>query len=155
VGTLAAELSASIPPGASLIVDTPVLIAYYGGDEPVSPVARVVLDDLVRTERNEGYASTVSTAELLIAPAREGTAREVSIQLLSHTGLLVRNVDFLVSAEAARIRAQSSLRLPDALILATGVLSSAEWMVTNHRRLASAVPTLVPEMKVCLLSDFV
>jgi predicted nucleic acid-binding protein len=62
-------------------------------------------------------------------------------------------VDFLVAAEAARIRAEASLTMPDAVVIATGVLTSSQVLVTNDRRLAAVVPQVVPGMSVCLLSD--
>jgi hypothetical protein len=70
-------------------------------------------------------------------------------------GLTVRSVDFLVAAEAARIRAGTTLQMPDAIVIATGVMNSASCVVTNDRRLAAAVPQVVTEMQVVLLSDLV
>ena len=70
-------------------------------------------------------------------------------------GVTLRSVDFLVAAEAARMRAESTLRLPDAIVLATGVLAGATCLVTNDRRLAAAAPTLAPSLQVCLLSDHI
>jgi len=40
-------------------------------------------------------------------------------------------VGLQVADEAARIRARSGLRLPDAIIVATGVLGKAEFVVTH------------------------
>jgi predicted nucleic acid-binding protein len=138
-----------------LLLDSSSLLAYLDGSEAASPVAVAIIDGLVRPERNEALVSTVTISEALVRPQRRGTARSLAMALLAFPGIVVRPIDFLVAAEAARMRAESTLRLPDALVLATGVMSSAEWLVTNDRRLASATPLLVPEMKVCLLSDFV
>jgi hypothetical protein len=77
------------------------------------------------------------------------------MSLLAFPGMVIRTVDLLVAAEAARMRAESSLRLPDALVLATGVMSSVDCLVTNDRRMAAATAALIPEMRICLLSDYV
>jgi hypothetical protein len=45
--------------------------------------------------------------------------------------------------------------MPDAVVVATGVLTSSHLLVTNDKRMATAVPKVVPEMQVVLLSDFV
>ena len=62
-------------------------------------------------------------------------------------------MDLLVAAEAARIRAASALSLPDAVVIATGVLTSCQMLVTNDRRLALATAATTPEMGVCLLAE--
>jgi predicted nucleic acid-binding protein len=138
-----------------LLLDTTVLLAWIGGSEPESPVATTILDKLVRNERNAGVISTVTVGEMLVRPHCVGVARDVALGLLDHPGLTVRQVDFLVAGEAARMRAESTLKLPDALVLATGVMSTVDWLITNDRRLAAGASALVPGMRVCLLSDFV
>jgi hypothetical protein len=67
--------------------------------------------------------------------------------------LLVRSVDFLVAAEAARIRAATRLGMPDASILATGVLTMAQVLATNDRHLADAASSVAPHIDVLLLAE--
>jgi predicted nucleic acid-binding protein len=38
-----------------------------------------------------------------------------------------------IASEASRIRAESSLRTPDALHLATALIQKADWFVTNDK----------------------
>jgi predicted nucleic acid-binding protein len=132
-----------------------VLVAYVTGTELVSPVATLVLDGLIGTGRNEGVISSLSVGEALVRPAQAGRAREIALGVLDMPGLRVRSVDLLVAAEAARIRSVSSLRMPDAVVIATGVLTGCSAIVTNDRRLAAAAPQVVPEIQVILLSDLV
>jgi predicted nucleic acid-binding protein len=138
-----------------LVLDTSILIAYLKADEAVSPLARTVIHGYLGSERNEGVLSTLSAGEVLVVPNRDGAAREVALDIMDMPGLQLRSVDFLVAAEAARIRAEASLPLPDAVVIATGFLSNAQILVTNDRRLATAAPQVVPEMAVVLLSDLV
>lgn len=144
-----------IPPSSLLVLDTSVLVAHFESSEKVSPLARIVLTDFLGGGRNEGVVSTLSVGEAMVRPARLGIAREVAFDIMDMPGLGIRSVDFLVGAEAARIRAESKLRMPDAVVIATGVLTSARVLVTNDRRLAAAVPQVAPEMQVVLLSDLV
>ena len=46
----AADLEAAIEPGASLLVDTSVALAYLAGSEPTSQLAEQLFDAFVSTE---------------------------------------------------------------------------------------------------------
>ncbi len=146
-------LESAIDAGATLLIDSSVMIAHLEGGEIASPLATTIVDSFLRLERNEGVMSAVTIGEVLVRPHRVGRARDVGLGLLDMPGLRIRSVDFLVAAEAARMRAESSLRLPDLMVLATGILAGATCFVTNDRALAAAVPELAPSMRVCLLSD--
>lgn len=144
-----------IPADTRIVIDTSVLVAHVTGTEAVSAVATEVLDGFVGGGRNEAVISSLTMGEALVRPSRAGRAREVGLGLLDMPGVAVGSVDFLVAAEAARIRAEIPLAMPDAVVIATGILTSAGCLVTNDRRLAAAVPQVAPEMQVCLLSDLV
>lgn len=120
----------------------------------MSSLATRVVDGFLASYRNDGVLSAVTASEILVRPHKSGTQRKTAWTLLDMPAVTIRSVDFLVAAEAARILAVSNLQLADALIVATGVLTSAAWLVTNDAALARAVPSVVPEMRVCLLSDF-
>ena len=144
-----------IPSSTRLALDTSVLIAYLESGEDVSLLARSILHDFLETGRNDGVISALSVGEALVRPSRLGIARDVAFDIMDMPGLRVRSVDMLVGAEAARIRATSRLRMPDAVVIATGVMTSSHVLVTNDERLAAAVPQVVSEMQVVLLSDLV
>lgn len=136
-------------------LDTSILIAHLSAEERVSPLARELVEDLMGGGRNEGVVSAVSVGEILVRATRDGSARSVAFEVMDLPGLTIRSVDLLVAAEAARVRGLTGLSLPDAIVIATGVLTSSSILVTNDRRLAVAAPQVVPEMQVCLLSDLV
>lgn len=144
-----------VPAGARVIIDASVLVAHIMGSEATSPAATQLLDGFLANGRNSGVISALTVSEAMVSPSRIGRAREVGLGILDMPGLTVRSVDFLVGAEAARIRGATSLKLPDAIVIATGVLTSSTILVTNDRLLAAAVPGVVPEMQVVLLSDLV
>jgi predicted nucleic acid-binding protein len=151
------RVAASIPAGARVLVDTSVLIAHLGGVEPVAPAATELLEGCLRTGRNDGVISSITVAELLVRPFRTSVqAIDTAIAFLwSLPDLLIRSADFLIAAEAARVRAATGLGLLDASILATAVLTSSNVLVTNDRALAAATPSIVPELRVLLLADLV
>ncbi len=149
------RLDREVRAGERLLLDTSVLVAYLAGDEPTSGAASAILDDLVRPGRNAAVVSTVTAAELLVRPIQAGTAsaRKVATFLQTFPNLVIRSVDFLVAAEAARIRALTGIRMPDALILATAALTSTDRILTNDRGLARATGGLRPAMMATLLAD--
>ncbi len=134
---------------------TPRSWSSITGTEVVSEAATLILDGFVGMGRNEGVISSPSVGEALVRPSRVGRAREIGLGILDMPGPSVRSVDFPVAAEAARVRAGTSLAMPDSVVIATGVLTSSTILVTDDRRLAVAVPQVVPAIQVCLLSDLV
>ncbi len=148
-------IDARIAPSQRLILDTSVLVAFFKATEPVSGLSRTLIEGFLAHGRNEGYISALSIGEVLVRPALTGDARGVAFDILDMPGLELRSVDLLVGAEAARIRGVSRLPMPDAIVIATGVLTSSDVLVTNDRRLAAVAPQVVPEMDVVLLSDLI
>ena len=147
------DIGRLIAPSLGLLIDSSVLIAYLDGHEATTALAKVILDDYVRGLRNEGVISAITLGEALVHPYRKGRARELVNELLDYPNLTIRSVDVLVAAEAARMRATTAIGMADAIILATGVLSTTGMLITNDRSLARNATTLVPEMGVCLLAE--
>lgn len=143
-----------IEAGDSIVLDTSVLIAYLKGDEPVSDAARVIVEELVAGGRNPAVVSAISVAELMVRPLRHesGVPTALKTFLLGYPGLSVKSTDFLVAAEAARIRAVTTASLPDALIAATATLTSSRWLVTNDQVLHDRLSRLRWSTRILLLS---
>ena len=148
-------MNAAIVEGDRLTIDTSAFISYLNGTEETSPACRWIFDDLIGQGRCDGVVATVTVAEALQRPIRQGdhVVRTVLDLLDSFEDLQVRSADFLVAAEAARIRAETDLTLPDAIIIATAVLTSSQVLVTNDRRMAAAARVAAPELRVVILSE--
>lgn len=65
----------------------------------------------------------------------------------------VVDVDHAVGREAARIRAATGLRMPDALIGASAVVARVDVLVTKDRTWGTALAAAAPGIRVCLLED--
>lgn len=50
-------------------------------------------------------------------------------------------------------RAATGIPLPDAMVIATAVLTSSQVLVTDDRRMAAASRNAVPEVRVVILSE--
>ena len=122
-----ASLERAISAGATVLLDTSTLAAYFGV-EPTSAVAAAVIDGFVRSGRNRAVVSAVSAGELLVRPARSGQS-QTSTAVLDFVrwfpNVDVASVDLTVATIAAAFRAQEGMRMVDALIAACGLDRSA------------------------------
>lgn len=135
-------LTAAIPPGAIVAVDTSAILAYLDGTERTSNAAAIVFDSFVAAGRNPAIVSAVSVTETLVRPLRSGSASAVGTVeafLGSFPHLTIEPVTYEIAREAARIRAVTALRAPDALILATATIRGAGVVVANDDRWRSAI----------------
>jgi predicted nucleic acid-binding protein len=100
---------------ADLLVDTDVLVDHLRGARPLKPGAHRLHYSVI--SRAELYAGTSASGlvDLLLAPYREV------------------GVDRSVAERAGRVRRESGVRLPDALIAATA-LEHGLGLVTRNRR---------------------
>ena len=134
------SLEAAVPPNTEILLDTSVVLAYLNASEAASPAATVVIDDFVRTGRNRATISVVSVAETLVRPFAAGAAalRIVDAFLLHFPNLTVSSIDYAIAREAARLRAQTSLKTPDALIIATALSAGISIVVANDAKWADS-----------------
>ena len=77
--------------------------------------------------------SVITEAELLVRPERDRNeaAKERIADLLSEDGIYVVGVDRKIARRAAALRGQNSLKLADAIIVATAVETGCEAIVSN------------------------
>jgi predicted nucleic acid-binding protein len=100
----------------------------------------------------EGITSTVTLLEVLVHPLRTGNEslsekyREI---LLYSEGLTTFEILHEVSEKAAHLRAKYSVKTPDAIQLAVGMLYGAERFLTNDPILRR-----IKDIKVLILDDF-
>jgi predicted nucleic acid-binding protein len=97
--------------------------------------------------------SELTLAEVLVMPfVDRNLERQTEYQqvLQSSDALYVAAVTRNVVIEAARLRALNNLRLPDAIHVATAILTGCETFLTNDRRLRA-----VPGVEVILLSEVI
>ena len=82
------------------------------------------------------------------ASGDEAGLRKFIDRLRSTADYAIMDVDTVAAELAGRIRAETGLRLPDAIIAASGVLSGASHVVTDDTQFAKAsafISPLTPE----------
>lgn len=124
--------------GQLIGLDTAPLI-YFIEENPtylpiVDPFFEALADGKVQV-----VTSTVTLVEVLTQPMRRNNdllvARYRNL-LLATRGLTVHALSPTIAEEAARLRARYALRTPDAIQLATALMSGAAAFLTNDLRLA-------------------
>lgn len=120
-------------------LDAGVVIGFLDENDTHHRSARTVLAQAMeRGDRLEMAASAF--AECLVGPARRGEAAISTVRrLVERFPITIIPLDEQIAVSAAQLRAASrSLRLPDALVIATAIEFSADQLVTTDRKWPSA-----------------
>lgn len=110
-----------------LVFDSSVLILFLNDALPAETV------DLFKNSLQAGTAviSTIVRAEVLAWSGHSVASLQAAIALLDICQLIP--VTLAVADEAARIRRETGLKLPDALIAATALLQAATLVTANGK----------------------
>jgi predicted nucleic acid-binding protein len=146
-------LESAIEPGQKVLIDTSVALAYLSGTESTSPTATRLFDDFLASGRDAGAMSMITVGEILVRPFRVGPSAVAIIEgfLQRFAEIELVEIDYVIAREAARIRASTDLRMPDALILSSATAAGCDLLCTNDRSLGGAADRL--GIPVCLLSE--
>lgn len=136
----------------TVLLDTMVFAYHLADHHDYSSLTAAVLA-AVESGALTGLATTVTLAELLTQPARAGDRRamqEYELFLTHFPHLRLVPVDADLARETALVRAETGLRMPDAIQVAAGRLHRADAIVTNDLRWRGCVarPDLI------LLDDY-
>ena len=150
-------LADAIAPGRSILMDTSVVLAYLAGGEKATDLAVQLFDAFVATGRNTGALSAITVAEILVRPFRRGRAAVATAEgFLRHFGdLQLIDVTYDVAREGARIRAETDLPMPDALIVASASVAEMDVLVTNDHEWRSRLAEALPGLDVVVLDAVV
>jgi predicted nucleic acid-binding protein len=112
-----------------------ILIYVLTADPLYVDLATAVLD-MVEAGEVEGIASTLTLTEILTAPMQaedEEAVLDYELYLTNFPNLTVYPLDLEVARRAARVRATTGLRTPDAVQVATAQIHRADMIVTNNK----------------------
>ncbi len=151
-----AALERRVAAGERVLLDTSTLVAYFNGNEAVSPVARHLIDVLVQEGRNGAVVSTLSAAELFVVPLRAAPQGFPHVHgfLTRWPNLRLIDVDLHVAQEAAAVRAAHGFRMPDAVIIASGIVAQVAHLVTNDAEWMKKLAPIKSRLTVCELAAF-
>jgi predicted nucleic acid-binding protein len=128
-------------------LDTAPLIYFIEKHPSYLPVQRPFFE-AVHIGEIQTITSTLTITEVLVLPLRKGNADLVSAYgniLMNSPNLSVLPVDEEIATDAARIRADYGLKVPDAVQIATARRGKATAFLTNDATLKSipGIPTIL------------
>lgn len=138
--------------GEVVAVDTAPLIYFIEQNAAYQQLLRPFFVGLDRGAFT-AVTSTITLLETLVHPLRQGNqalAEQYRVLLLSSRHLDTYPVTVEIAVEAARLRATRQLKTPDAVQLATGLVSGARYFLTNDAQLRT-----IPDLTVFVLDDLV
>lgn len=124
--------------GLKVSIDTNVFIAVKN-KEPEFEFCQRILDE-IELKKVEGIISTIVLAEVLAGFFQNDEkieAERFSNKALLNFDLISVNQD--IAFEAASIRGNYNIKLPDAIIYATTIMSKADFLITNDKRLLKKI----------------
>lgn len=132
-------------------LDAGVVIGFLDADDAHHEPARQALADAIRSGDRLAMA-TSAFAECLVGPSRRGPHAVAIVEdLFARLPIETVELDADTARLAAALRAEHpSLRLPDALVIATAATSTADRLITTDRgwppapklRLSAAITVL-------------
>lgn len=141
-----------------VLVDTSAMIAFHNVREPAHPLATHLMRRIENgADPLRGYYSVVSAAEIMVRPIRTSMADFTYMHtfLTGFPNLAILPVDMPVATQAATIRAATNIRMPDALIVASGLLSGCQAIISNDQPWQSRLSPLFPAFAWLYLGDYV
>ncbi len=121
-----------------VVLDTCVLSYHLSQHPRYTPLTDVVLG-AVEAGDVAGLITAVTLAEVLVVPATAGDRRamqDYELYLAHFPHLEIVPMDATLARETALVRAEASLRMPDAVQMAAARLYGADATITNDHRWA-------------------
>ena len=116
-----------------VIIDTNVFLNVINREEPHFSPSKELLD-LVDAGKVKAVVSVITIAELATGfylMGDERGRREFLLHVMSSEDYKVAPVDVGVADSAGRIRAETGLRLPDSIIVSSGLKERVDLIVTH------------------------
>jgi len=134
--------------GKKIFLDTAPLIYFMEAESAFMSL----LSDLFSPSNNCRFITSVITlSEVLVMPLREGKiqlAEQYKEILTMSENIHILDINIDIAGEAATIRANYSIKTPDAMQLATAKYGIVDYFLTNDLRLKS-----FKDLNVITLSD--
>lgn len=132
---------ADLQPHGTAVADANVLIYHLEDLSPYSQLTRALLERLAEGSLRL-VVSVLTAGEILAGPYRGGDEARVALATAFLRGLpntTLADVTLAIADRAAWLRGHG-LRMPDAVVMATGLIHSAEVVLTNDPVLQRPVP---------------
>ena len=137
-------------------VDSSVWLAFLTTHDETHHLARHLFGRVASEgDRLRAELSVVTVTESMVRPARSGPYEvgRMRAYLSGFPNLSLVPIDMEIATAAAIVRAQSNLRTPDALIIASALVRGTHAVVTNDDAWASRLAAIYPAIRWVRLYD--
>ncbi len=118
-----------------IVVDANVFLNVKNKEEPFYSYSEQLLNS-IDEGRNRAVLSTIIIAEICCGFYLTGESRDKDdfiLHISSSQNYRVIDVNTLIADQAAYVRSTTGMKLPDAIIVATGIVGKARGVVTNDK----------------------
>ena len=150
------ELDRALGDAERLLLDSSAVMAFHSPHEIAHPLAEHVFQRIEdEADPLRGYLAVVSCAEILVRPHRASQARFTYMHdfVFNFPNLMLLPMDATVAVQGATSRSSMRLPLPDAMVVAAGMLAGCEAIVSNDARWKQRGASLFPQFCWIYLSD--
>jgi predicted nucleic acid-binding protein len=137
--------------GLRVFIDTPVFIYFIERNPRYLGVVKPVFLG-IDAGSIDAITSTITLLEVLVVPFKQenhSLVEKYRHLILYSEGLTTYEVFHEVSLLSSKLRARHSIRIPDAIQMAVGMLYGAEAFLTNDANLKK-----IKDIRVLVLDDF-
>jgi predicted nucleic acid-binding protein len=137
--------------GSRICIDTAPFIYFIEKDPKYLGIVRPIFAE-IDAGKIDALTSTITLLEVLVLPFKtknESLAEKYRDILLYAEGLTTFEIFHEVSELSAKLRAKYSIRTPDAIQIAVGIIYGADAFLTNDSSLKK-----VKDIRVVILEDF-
>lgn len=128
-----------IEEGTIITLDTNCLIYYFENHPSYADLLEGLFAD-IQNGKVQATLSVLSILEILVKPKKDGNAflqNKYKLLLSNYPNMKIRDVNMSVADLASSLRAKYALKTPDAIIIATALLSNSKYFVSNDARLTN------------------
>jgi predicted nucleic acid-binding protein len=132
-------------------LDTMVFIYHFEKNQRYFPITTFILNS-IESGKVKALTSIVSLIEVLTGALKlkdKKLAEQYRLILTSFPNLQLLDLDQQIGSKAAELRANYDLKTPDAIQVATAIVSRADTFMTNDEGLK-----VVKEIEIVLLKEF-
>jgi len=137
--------------GSRICIDTAPFIYFIEKDPKYLSILRPIFAE-IDAGKIDALTSTITLLEVLVLPFKtknESLAEKYREILLYAEGLTTFEIFHEVSELSSKLRAKYSIRTPDAIQIAVGIIYGADTFLTNDSDLKK-----VHDIRVVILEDF-
>lgn len=116
-----------------ICIDSPVLIYHLELIKPYDELTRILIKKIAGNQTT-CFISALTITELLTKPYRLKDREKINLFemfIRSIPNTIIKSIDYDISKKAASLRGEYNLRTPDALVLATAIVTGSDLFITN------------------------